>query len=339
VGLFLGSWVRRFGRWSWAILGAAGLVLVLPAFLTSLRDLQNTRSWGPHAWVRGVLAQLPPRSLLLTQSDDLSAGVAFAGVVEGSRPDVISIPAQHLHLFAEVPRVPRPELGVLRQALAAASSEQDRIAAALAVWPAPWALEHPGAGLFQGLAPRPALGPLPLGLGGPGLAKGAGFEEPVEEQIRGWLGRLPSVEDRWRLADAATHRARAEVLDQGAPALPFASGILRLVLEEVREDHAGALVTLGALWDRQGQPGPAIALTRQALEIEPYRPVALENLALYLSRQPETRGEALELARVATTLRPWRREAWQALARVLEQSKDLTQAAEARQRALDTPDR
>ena len=37
-------------------------------------DQAVTRSWAPHAWTTAALAQLPPGTLLLTQSDDLSAG-------------------------------------------------------------------------------------------------------------------------------------------------------------------------------------------------------------------------------------------------------------------------
>ena len=58
----------------WAVLPLLSAVLVLPPALVGLPDVAVTRSWAPHAWTRGALAQLPPGTLLLTHLPAASAG-------------------------------------------------------------------------------------------------------------------------------------------------------------------------------------------------------------------------------------------------------------------------
>jgi hypothetical protein len=70
---------------AWVVAAAlASLTLVQPA-LTSWSDAAATRSWMPHAWATRALGSLPPRTLLLTQTDDLSAAVLAARGLEGAR--------------------------------------------------------------------------------------------------------------------------------------------------------------------------------------------------------------------------------------------------------------
>ena len=89
--------VQPRGRAVWAMVPLLFVVLALPAGLQTADDVKNTSSWGPASWTRGALAQVPPGGLLLSQSDDLAAGIVSARVVEGARPDVVAVPAQHLY--------------------------------------------------------------------------------------------------------------------------------------------------------------------------------------------------------------------------------------------------
>src|SRR5690606_9215063 len=121
------------------------------AALRSVDDATTTRSWGPHAWTRGVLAQLPPRSLLLMQSDDLAAGVSAARALEGARPDLVALPAQHLYKGGAEAALADAREAIVWTAVAPAKTERDRIVAAIASFPGPVALEHPGSGIFSGV--------------------------------------------------------------------------------------------------------------------------------------------------------------------------------------------
>ncbi|MCA9707765.1 MAG: DUF2723 domain-containing protein, partial [Myxococcales bacterium] len=272
VGDVARRWLVGRGRLAWAMLPLLATVLLLPPALTSAPDVAVTRSWAPHAWTRAALAQLPPRTLLLTQSDDLAAGTLYGAVVEGARPDVISMPAQHLYRRSS-------------EAAQAGHDEAERISAAIAAHAGPVALELPRSGLFAAVPWSSAHGRLPLGIGGsPSLLASLPRVDPLAE-AEGWLPRLPSPEDRHRLAIALAGWARAQVRDDPS-AIAAAGVVLERSLVDVDERHASALVTLAALRDRVGDRDGAIALTRRALELEPGRHAALTNLALYLSRDP-----------------------------------------------------
>ena len=329
VGRVLAAWLSGRPRLAWAILPLTGAVTIGPALLGSFGDLAITRSWGPPAWTRGALAQLPPGSLLLTQSDDLSAGLAYASVVEGARPDLVFAPAQHLHKAA-------PEVDPRRRApwdaAASASTEHERIEAAIAGHVGVVALEHPAQGVMARVRFWSDRGAVPLAIG---ASSGEPTAIPIRpdavESIEHWIPRLPTQLDRRRLAIALAQQARGRVKVEGDAA--GAMRILELVVQQVTDAYPSALVTLAALRDRFGDTPAAIVLTRRALELEPGRSVALTNLALYLSRDPSTRAEALVLAERAAALRPWRRDVWERLAEVRMANGDAQGAQDARERA------
>src|SRR5690606_28481729 len=81
----------------WIPLPLLACALSLPSAFESLREQSVTRSWTPHEWTAEVLARTPTDALVLTQSDDLSAGLTAARALEGARPDIVAIPAQHLY--------------------------------------------------------------------------------------------------------------------------------------------------------------------------------------------------------------------------------------------------
>lgn len=329
VGDVARRWLRDRGRLRWAVLPLLATVLLLPPALVSVADSTVTRSWAPHAWSRASLAQLPPRALLLTQSDDLAAGVVSARLLEGARPDVISIPAQHLDRPQPEAAAAEPRRAAIWEAAHTASDEAGRITAAIAAHDGPVALEAPRTGVFAAVPWWSEHGRLPLRVAGPGAEAVVGVPPPAE--LERWLPRLPTAEDRRRLAVGLADWARG-LVRQGGP-VEAAGALLELSLSQVDDRHASALVTVAALRDRVGDRAGAIALTRRALELEPGRHAALVNLALYLSRQPETRDDALDAAEQAVALRPWKADGWARLAQVREAAGDADGAARARARA------
>lgn len=328
VGDVSRRWLRDRARLRWAVLPLLATVLILPAALRSVPDAATTRSWAPHAWTRAALAQLPPGALLLTQSDDLAAGVAAARLLEGARPDVVAVPAQHLYRPTPEAAAADPRRAAIWDAAHAAADEVGRIEAAIAAHAGPVALESAGAGLFARVRWWSDAGRLPLAIAGPGAP--AGGVVPPDEVAR-WLPRLPTADDRRRLSVAVASWARAIVQHGGS--IATAGAALELSLARVDDRHASALVTLAALRDRAGDRTGAVALTRRALELEPGRHAALTNLALYLSRDPATRSEALDAAEQAVALRPWKADGWARLAEVRAAAGDAQGAEEARARA------
>lgn len=337
VGEASRRWLRDRARLRWAVLPLLATVLLLPPALHGGPDLVVTRSWAPHGWARAALAQLPPGALLLTQSDDLAAGVAAARLLEGARPDVVAIPAQHLHRPTPEVAAVVPAHAAIWGAAHAAHDEAGRIEAAIAAHPGAVALESPRTGVMAGVRWWSEHGRLPLAIAWPGggdpaaAAQGGGPGVSPPAEVERWLPRLPSPEDRRRLAVALANWARARVQQGGS--IAEAGAALELSLTAVDAHHPSALVTLAALRDRVGDRAGAIALTRRALELEPGRHAALTNLALYLSRSPETVHEAVAAAEQAVGLRPWKADGWARLAEVRAAAGDADGAARARARA------
>lgn len=332
-------WLRDRERLRWATLPLLGVVLILPPLLVSVSDPIVTRSWAPHAWSRAALAQLPPGTLLLTQSDDLAAGTLSARMLEGARPDVISIPAQHLYRPTPDAVLGDPEVAKIWEAAHQHDTEGERIIAAIAAHKGPAALELPHTGLFAGIGIKDDVrGQLPLAIIASKAVDAAlpAVRTPPQE-VEAWLGELPAGEDRRRLAVALASFARAELVVRGDA--QRAAATLAMSLGRVYERQPGALVTLGALHDRMGDRPRAIALTRRALELEPGRHVALTNLARYLVMQPGGADEAVALAEDAVALRPWRADGWKRLAEVRAALGDAEGAAEAQRRSEEAAGR
>lgn len=315
-------------RVGWIVGPCVWMALVVPAAWRSASDAARTRSWGPHAWTRDALAQLPVGSLLLVQSDDLAAGTLAAKMLEGARPDVTVLVGQHLH---------RPIHGVahdprrlaLQTAAAGALGERARVDAVIAAHAGPVALESPGTGVFGNVAFWDAHGDWPLRIRDPAGRVPLPREAPAA--VEAWLSRLPTDEDRKRLAVAIANDARARVRFDHAPAV--AQDLLELVVRKVRPDHASAWVTLAALRHAQGDTARAIAMTRHALVLEPGRAAAMTNLALYLGLDPATFPEALDWAQAAIALRPNDPGGWERLADLRARAGDQEGAAAARDEA------
>ena len=335
AALAVGEQTRRLlsdrPRLQWALVPLLACILVLPAALVSAGDLGATRSWAPHAWTRKAIQHLPPGTLLLTQSDDLSAGMAAARMLEGARPDLVSIPGQHLHKPIPEAWAPRPDVVQAWRFAQAAPTEAARVEAMLARWPGPVALEHPATSVFKGVTFWTPTGEPPLRWTTPESTPGRTPLQEARTAVEYWSPRLDTREDRQRLATALANHARALARVHGD--VDGAISVLELVLTRVTAHHAGSLVALAALQDFLGHTDRAIDLTRRALVLEPGRAVALTNLALYLSRDPRTRDEALAWAKRAVHLRPWRADGWARLAEVSQAVGDAAGAEHARARA------
>lgn len=336
VAVMLDRWLAARPRLRYGVLPVVGTVLVVPAALRSISDFSTMASWAPHLWARDALAQLPPGAMLLTQTDDLSAGVTWARVVEGARPDVLTWPGQHLHKPPPAGR--RSEHAAMWDAVARAGSEASRVEAAIATFDGPVALENAGSGVFAAVRFAGPFASLPL-------AMTEDTEPPdIRTQIDRWLPHLPTTEDRRRLAVAIAEHTRGYIRRGGD--LGVAASALQSSLADVDPTHVGSMITLGGLFDRMGEVSSAIDWTRRALALDPERQVALLNLALYLARDPGLHpsgaaagmAEAIEVAEHATRLRPWRPETWQRLAEVRAAAGDEAGAAAARAEATARAD-
>lgn len=327
--------VQPRGRAVWAVVPLAFVILAGPAVLRTQDDLANTRSWGPASWTRGALAQLPPGGLFLTQSDDLSAGMVAARVLEGARPDVVTIPAQHL--YRPVPDWALP--GSPTERVWAAGLEQpdeaSRIIAAMQAHRGSIAVEGATTGVLGGVPwwSDRGVAPLRIQAPDPSVHDALPLVDDVSTTIEHWRVRAPAAEDArrlaWALANEARGRVRAYRDERGA------KETLEMIAADVTDREAGTWVTLGALRDRFGQTALAIEATRRALELEPGRPRALTNLALYLSRDRTTLEEARDVAEYAIALRPRDGRAWIRLSSIRELQGDVEGADQARRRAQE----
>lgn len=333
AALVLGLEVHRLTRerppLRWIALPLLAATSWLPAALESLPDVRATRSWAPHDWTREALAATPSDALVLSQSDDLSAGLVAARALEGARPDLVVVPAQHLYRAPTPWQRGSPRRAAVWDAAATAAGERERVAAVLESWRGPVALESPGAAALTGVAiPGGGSPPLWIGVMPPpadALPPSVSPEhDPLAEAIARWDGRLTTPEDRKRLADALALWINGEF--SRAPESPLrwlrAERGYRLILAEVLANHPRSLIGLGAVRDRFGETDEAIELTRKALELDPERPTALANLALYLSRDDASLAEARELAELAVELAADKRSTWARLLLVCRVQED-----------------
>jgi tetratricopeptide (TPR) repeat protein len=300
IGLAIHRWTLERPPLRAVVLPLLICALWIPSGWTSVADLPNTRSWAPHAWTRAALASTPTDALVLTQSDDLSAGILAARVLEGARPDLVALPAQHLYREPSEWQLADPRRARVWRAAGNAEGESARVIAALSSWRGPIALESPGTAVLVGID-LPGGGEPPL-WHTPELA--SDDEDPVRAAIDRWQGELVTALDRERLADALALAIHADFARSPESPLRWlqAERGYRRILDEVLADHPRSLVGLAAIRDRFGDTDEAITLTRAALERDPERPTAIANLALYLSREPATLDEARELAELAVEL-------------------------------------
>lgn len=306
----------------WALLPGVAALLWLSPGLRSLEDFAATRSWGPHAWTRSALAQLPAGAAWLTVSDDMAAGWRAAQTLEGARPDVAVYPSQHLYRSVPDAVVQRqPDFAKALSSAYGGCTEADRVVAFANAWRQPLFVENPGLDMVRAL-PADLSTPLPLGKvdlrATAEAVDAAGLRRITRAALQASDGNLATPTDQRRVAQAVSARVRAwlSANPDHPRAIDAAIAAYREVIEHTGIELAGTLVSLGALVDRRGETQKAIALTRRALEVEPGRRLALTNLALFLSRDPSTRVEARAAAEAAAGLHPQRAGTWRRLAQV-----------------------
>lgn len=313
----------------WVALPLLACALWLPAAFESFDDLHATRSWAPHDWTREVLARSPSDALILSQSDDLSAGLTAARALEGARPDVVAVAAQHLYRVPNEWQRATPRRAKVWDAAAEGADDAARVSAVVSSWRGAVVLESPTTMVLARIA-LPGDGEPPIWIAhmppkSDALPVGVVPDhDPLADAIARWSGRLTNPVDRERLADALTLWINGE--HTRAPESPLrwlqAERGYRMVLSEVDPDHSRSLVGLGAVRDRFGETDEAIELTRRAIELDPERSTALSNLAMYLSRDPAALPEARELAELAVELAADRSTAWVRLLMVCEAQRD-----------------
>lgn len=325
IGLSIHGWTRERPLRRAVVLPLLFAALWIPSGWSSFADLATTRSWAPHAWTRAALAQTPSDALLLSQTDDLSAGIAAARVLEGARPDLVALPAQHLYRAPSEWQREDPRRARVFEAAAAVEGESAKVVAALSSWTGAVALESPGTAVLVGID-LPGEGEPPLWQTElpRGRAPSSAAVDRVGLAIARWRGELVAELDRERLADALALALHGEFAR--TPESPQrwrrAEAGYRRILAEVLPDHPRSLVGLAAIRDRFGDTDEAIELTRRALERDPERPTALANLALYLSRDPATLDEARELAELAVELAADMPSTWTRLAMICRTQTD-----------------
>ena len=251
IGLvWLGRFAGRAGPFAAA--GAGALLLVAPAMVSgpALAAGDAARSIAESA-----LDGAPPRAVLLTQSDSLSAGVLFLQVAERARPDVTALVRQRLGDRARTAALlgtPADLAGILAGPRPVSwEPGDDRL-------PPGFALR---AGPVAGLVAPPLAGDLPRAADE--LAElFAGATDPIG--VRSFAHALTSL---GRLAFERGEQALAlQLFDRAIAARP---------------EHAEALVNRGAVLSRLGRLAEAAEVTERALAVEPNRMRALLNAARY----------------------------------------------------------
>jgi Flp pilus assembly protein TadD len=268
---------------------AAALLIALGAFLPlrlPAAELSDGYAASELVGSGGPLAALPPRSILVCGDDDTCAGAWFALYVEGVRPDVSVVPAQHLW----DPTVRRLLYGTSLRS-ASEPAERDRAAVADAVVRR----------LASGQEPRPALftdADVWSRAHVPGL--------PQASELVPYVQRDPGRASEGALLAALDGRASARfALDASGPLIRGA---------HAREAWSSAYGGLGkALLSRS--PRNAVSALRRAVQLDPERASAWSNLGVALEASGDLE-RAVQSTRRAAFLDPSRPTPWVNLVRL-----------------------
>ncbi len=224
----------------------------------------------------GALGAVPPRSIVLCESDDLCGGALFAQYVEGERPDVAVLPRQHLadgptwrRFRARAPlRIAEPAWSGL---------ERERLRVARLRWLVANGREQ--VRWQQGEIDDERLARVRLGSSEtPVLAT---LDAPVgatDRDALAWLARRDVRGDGGRRLGASVLVSVGRRVAVGGLALGVPFWRAAIVLDP---DHAVAYTNLGVAMARAGDLLEAIRLTERATAIDPERRTAWRNLAEY----------------------------------------------------------
>jgi Flp pilus assembly protein TadD len=271
------------GRTLAGALGLSGAIAIGGA-LVAWAALQGTGDKLRHGdsaageIVESTLAELPARSVLLTRSDDLSAGVLYQRAVEGARPDIVSIVRQHVW---DRPYL-RRAAGDLADPAAFLGDREERIA-----HQAETATRLVARARAQGrtVAWEPAEDD---GAAGAPL-KPAGLLFQVESAATGLAPRLATLLSKQSRLTAATRRYVATMWDRRGRAR-VAMGLMKPAMVAFRRalqlspGAAQSWNNLAALLQRLGSSRQAIEAQERAVKEAPLSAVHWSNLGLFYLR-------------------------------------------------------
>jgi hypothetical protein len=263
VGLGVAAAARRAGRAAPFVAGALGVLVCVPAALADGAGKTGLAA-EPIRWTRAALAEAPPRALLLTTSDDLSAGLMYEQAVAGARPDVTALVRQQLW-----------DPSLVGQRVAHAGDELRPSLEALRYFHrTPEQLAAHDAELLHALTKRE----LPLRAI---LWEAAGDAPPVP------LDEVEAAVPLFVLHDAPVALP---------PARPLAEGVEQLLQPGrepfVRRTSASVLSTLGRFYLERGDAVRADGFFETALSVRPGDAAAATNLAVVRAQRGDLRAAA-----------------------------------------------
>lgn len=278
------GWLGRVaGRAGVAMAAAAGMIMLVPPVIVSAPELAaGAKSDAARRFAEAALDATGARGVLLTRSDSLSAGVLFAQVVEGARPDVRWLVRQRGGSVGQ---------GAGDREIVWEPGEDPM--------PKGMAVEARGVVVALGQATENRKQEPGDGNGG------------KNGDVRRAGARVVGMASEGGDSLAARTWAHALV---GLGRIAYGRRDVKLALElfdtaiAVRPEHVEALVNRGVALSVMGRLEDAARVTEQALALEPNRVRALVNAARYRLALGDA-AAALRHAELALALRPADRDA------------------------------
>ncbi len=273
----------------WGVGALALAALVHGATRGDARFVARADGWSPTEILggAGALGLVPPRAVVLCQSDDLCGGAMYAQYVEGERPDVSVLPRQHLWDAATWRRLRMPD--ALRAAAPSVVGRAHHEANALRLrW---LAATFRGQIRWQpGAIDEEQLARVRLGTGeSPVLATTDGVVRPSDLDAWSWLAPR-TTEGTWsrRLAAVVLSSTARRVLPEDRAR---AVELLRRAVA-VDDTYATPLVNLGVLAAGDGRDDEAQRWFERAVRADPERVTAWSRLAPMYERAGRTKEAA-----------------------------------------------
>jgi tetratricopeptide (TPR) repeat protein len=237
--------------------------------------------------VDAALSELPTGALVMTRSDDLSAGIVYARLVEGARPDILHVVRQHVWQRAALVR----GLGALASDTMLAGDREKRIARqteTLRAIVAAARRDGRAVAWESGDDDDSADGAIvPVGILSEALAAGMppALSANAHPPLRVLVGASTQLgrESRRFVASLWDRLGRAFLGSNAGDAMSRAEHALRNALQ-IAPEHAPSWNNLGVLLSRTGRLGAAITAAREATRLAPLQSGHAVNLGLYLLR-------------------------------------------------------